>query len=102
MNMLFITGLKEYLPDIAALLRRAAIPVYSVTGTTGFKTDQPADLSADWFAAGSGVFDSVCVFSFTGQQEADTAMALIRDYNQQHSTGFPLRAFILPVADHSH
>jgi|GEM_PF-3032071 len=50
----------------------------------------------------TGLKDSVFIFSFAEEETVDRATALIRDHNQQHPTGFPLRAFVLPVEDHSY
>lgn len=102
MKLLFITGLKEYLPDISAVLRKAAIPVYSIGKATGIRTVVDADIDEDWFATGAGEYDSVFIFSFAEEEIVDKATALVRDHNQQHPTGFPLRAFVLPVDDHSY
>ena len=51
MKLLIITCLKEYQPDVAGLLDKAKINVFSVSETTGFKEDHVTDLMGSWFAA---------------------------------------------------
>ncbi len=97
MQLLIITSLKEYLPAVTALLRQAQIGVFSITKTTGMKPAGGVSLLDDWFGSDIGEFDSLVIFSFTGEEAAWMALALVEDYNRAHNTGFPVRAFILPV-----
>jgi hypothetical protein len=96
-KLLVITSLKEYLPAITALMRQAQISVFSVSKTTGMKTAEGVSLLDDWFGSGSGDFDSLVIFSFAGEASAEKALALVEAYNRTSTTGFPVRAFILPV-----
>lgn len=97
MKLLVITSLKEYLPAVSTLLQQAGVAVYSVSRATGMRTTDDADLLDDWFGSATGEFDSVVVFSFTTEMAADKAMNLVNDHNKTLDTGFPLRAFVLPV-----
>src|SRR5579859_1789382 len=81
-KLLIITSLKEYLPAITALLRQAQITVFSVSRTTGMKTADGIGLLDDWFGAGGGDFDSLVIFSFTPEDSAGKAMALVEGYNR--------------------
>ena len=55
------------------------------------------NLLEDWFASGEEKFDSLMLFSFTPAANAAQAMLLIQQYNETAKTGFPVRAFIVPV-----
>ncbi len=51
----------------------------------------------DWFASGDEKFDSLMIFSFTDAENAEHGMELIKKYNEESETNFPVRAFIVPV-----
>lgn len=97
MKLLIITSLKEYLPQVSALLKQARVAVYSVSKTTGIRTEGGDSLLDDWFGSHSGEFDSVVLFSFTEETAAAAAVDLVDGYNKENNTDFPLRAFVLPV-----
>jgi hypothetical protein len=97
MKLLIITSLKEYLPQVSTLLRKAKIPIYSVSRTTGMRSQDDDSLLEDWFGSHSGEFDSIFVFSFTEDAPVAEALTLVDNYNMDNNTGFPLRAFVLPV-----
>lgn len=97
MKLLIITSLKEYLPQVSALLKQAKVAVYSVSKTTGIRTEDGDSLLDDWFGSHSGEFDSLFLFSFTDEDAAASAVDLIDSYNKENDTDFPLRAFVLPV-----
>ena len=97
MKLLVVTSLKEYQKKVAQLLDQAKISVFSVTETIGVKDQQETNLMDNWFSSGSEHFDSVFQFSFTDAAKADQALSLIKKYNAENETGFPIRAFVLPV-----
>ncbi len=97
MKLLIITSLKEYLPQVSGLLKQAKVAVYSVSKTTGMRTEGGDSLLDDWFGSHNGEFDSIVLFSFTDAAAAATALGLVDDYNKVNNTDFPLRAFVLPV-----
>lgn len=97
MKLLFVTCLKEHQRDVAKILDQSGIAVFSVTETVGFKDEHEPDLLESWFASERTKFDSVFVFSFTDEQNANTALNRIAQYNETHKTGFPVRGFIVPV-----
>lgn len=97
MKLLVITSLKESLPAVSDLLRLAGVAVYSVSKITGMRTTDDVELLDDWFGSESGEFDSIVLFSFTEEAVVDKAMTLVNQYNEIGDTGFPLRAFVLPV-----
>ncbi len=97
MKLLVVTSLKEYQKKVAQLLDQAKITVFSVTETMGVKDQQESNLLDNWFSSGSEQFDSVFQFSFTDADKADQALSLIKKYNAENETGFPIRAFVLPV-----
>jgi hypothetical protein len=65
--------------------------------TIGFKDHSTANLLDNWFGSGKEKFDSIFLFSFTEETKAEKALELIARYNEEHHTGFPVRAFIVSV-----
>ncbi|MBS1500675.1 MAG: hypothetical protein JST32_01340 [Bacteroidetes bacterium] len=99
MKFLVATCLKEYQDDVSKLFKEAAIGTYSMTDITGVKQDGEPNLLQEWFAAGDEKFDSVIIFSFAPDENIKRLKLLIEKYNEQHQTGFPVRAFIMPVEE---
>ncbi len=97
MKFFIVTCLKEYQDDVCKIFKEAKINVFSATDVIGFKDNQSLNLLEAWFASGDEKFDSLFVFSFTGDENADLAMELIKKYNEESGTNFPVRAFIVPV-----
>jgi hypothetical protein len=97
MKLLVVTCLKEYLPDVSAIFEKAAIQVFSMSEVIGRKDVQARSLVDNWFSSGTGEYDSLMIFSFTEDGNAEKAMALINNYNKTVSNEFPIRAFIVPV-----
>lgn len=101
MKLLVITSLKEYQKQVAQILDKASIAVFSVSQTIGFKDHHTPNLLDNWFSSGSEQFDSIFLFSFTDETKADHALELVKQYNLENETGFPVHAFILPVEQSS-
>ena len=97
MKLLVVMSFKEYQKKVAQLLDQAKITVFSATETMGVKDQQESNLLDNWFSSGSEQFDSVFQFSFTDAAKADQALSLIKKYNTENETGFPIRAFVLSV-----
>jgi len=97
MKLLVVTSLKEYQKKVAHILDQAGIEVFSVSETIGFKDHQTSNMLDNWFSSGSEQFDSIFLFSFTEELKADYALELIKKYNVENNTGFPVRSFIIPV-----
>jgi len=97
MKLLVVTSLKEYQKKVAHILDQAGIEVFSVSETIGFKDHQTSNMLDNWFSSGSEQFDSIFLFSFTEELKADYVLELIKKYNVENNTGFPVRAFIIPV-----
>ena len=97
MKLFIVTCLKDYQETVIKIFKDAKIAVFSITHVVGFKDDQPINILEDWFASDDEKFDSLMIFSFTNEQNALQAMNMVDDYNQAHQTGFPIRAFIVPV-----
>ena len=97
MKLLIVTCLKEDQKNVAAIFEVAAIKVFSVSNTIGHKEDHQQNLLDNWFASGAEEFDSLVLFSFTGDQHATTALNLIKKFNEKTGSEFPIRGFILPV-----
>lgn len=102
MKLLFVTCLKEYQSEVAAIFSKANIHVFSATKTTGFRDNQQPDIIHSWFSSGDEKFDSIFLYSFTDDDNADNAMELVKSYNASVNSGFPIRAFILPVEKSSY
>ena len=102
MKFFIVTCLKEHQDDVCKIFRQANIHVYSATDVIGFKDDRQPNLLQDWFASGDEKFDSLFIFSFTSDENADIGMHLIKKHNEATETNFPIRAFIVPVEQSSH
>lgn len=102
MKLVMVTSLKEYSEQVAVIFKKAGIRIYSATDTIGFKDDSEHNLMDSWFGMREALFDSVFLFSFTEDEQANTSLQLIREYNEENPGDFPIRAFILPVENSSH
>jgi hypothetical protein len=101
MKLLIITSLKEYQEAIAKILEKSGVRVFSASDTTGFRSVTDDDLTENWFARTRDQADSVFLFSFTRSDNATRALNLIRQFNDETHTGFPVRAFVVPVENAS-
>ena len=97
MKFLIVTCLKEYSNTVYEIFKEAQIKVFSTTDVTGFKASDTENLLGAWFASGDEKFDSLMMFSFTDADCASIGLELIKKYNAESETGFPIRAFIVPV-----
>lgn len=97
MKLLIVTCLKEYRNAVARLFEKASIQVFSMTDVVGKKDEHKTNLVDNWFSSGEAEYDSAIIFSFTNEENAEKAMALINNYNNSIPNDFPIRAFILPV-----
>ena len=97
MKFFIVTCLKEFQEDVSKIFKAANIHVFSATDVIGFKDGQTPNLLEEWFASGDEKFDSLFIFSFTEDENAERALELIKEYNEENQTNFPIRAFIVPV-----
>ena len=102
MKFFVVTCLKEHQEDVCKIFKNANIKVFSATDITGFKEGQSTNLLAEWFASGDEQFDSLMLFSFTADENAETGVELIKKYNEESEHNFPVRAFIMPVEKSSY
>lgn len=102
MKLLIVAALKEYRRTVADILQHAEIKVFSVTETVGYKGDHQLNLLDEWFSAGEENFDSIFIFSFTTDDKAGNALEMIRRYNTDNQSDFPIRAFVVPVEQASY
>ena len=97
MKLLLVTSLKEYQKAIADIMDRADIGVFSLSETVGFKGHFKKISLDSWFSSGGEQADSIFLFSFTDESNAEHALQLVNAYNHENKTDFPIRAFIVPV-----
>lgn len=97
MKLLVVTSLKDYQKKVGQIMDQAGIAVFSVSETLGFKDNETPNLLDNWFTSGTEQFDSIFVFCFTEESRAERAVELIKSYNLQNVTGFPIHAFVIPV-----
>lgn len=102
MKLLVITTLKDYQKKVADILSKCGISVFSVSETIGFKDQHHFNLLDNWFSSGGDQFNSIVVFSFTSNDNANSVMAEVKKYNEIHDSGFPIRAFIMTVDQSSY
>jgi hypothetical protein len=97
MKLFIATCLKEYLADVSKIFKQANIDVFSTIDITGHRDSRSTNILEDWFASGGEQADSMMIFTFTSETNAERGMELIIDYNKNLKENFPVRAFILPV-----
>ncbi len=97
MKCLIVTCLKENSNTVYQIFKEANIKTFSTTDVTGFKDAEAENLLGAWFAAGDEKFDSLMMFSFTSTAQANNGMELIKQFNSNFASNFPIRAFIIPV-----
>ncbi len=97
MKLLVVTCLKEYQEDVAKIFHQAHVYVFSVTDIMGFKENDSVNMLDEWFAAGKERFDSILLFSFTANENADQVVDLVNNHNTKEGLQFPVRAFVMPV-----
>lgn len=102
MKLLLVTSLKDDQEQVAHLLEQAGIMIFSMSETVGIKGHAPSVLADRWFGSEAASFDSRFMFSITKTEHAQRALALIKIYNEEHETAFPVRGFIIPVEQASY
>jgi len=76
---------------------QAGILIFSVSETIGFKDQKNSNLLDNWFSSGNEQFNSIFLFSFTDEVKAEKALEIIKKYNAENETGFPIHVFIISV-----
>lgn len=97
MKMFIITSIKEDMQAVTDIFEKATIPVFSVSDTIGHKADHDGYLLSNWFGSNQEETAALLFFSFTEDEKADHALKLVKEYNEQKQSLFPVRAFIVPV-----
>lgn len=98
MKLLIVTTLREFKKDVADILGKAQIPIFSFSDITGVKANYSPDLSDDWFTSDiDREFRSVFFFSFTDDEKAENVLEQIAVFNTLDRVEYPVRGFILPV-----
>lgn len=97
MKMFIITSIREDMQAVTDIFEKATIPVFSVSDTIGHKADHTDYLLSNWFGTDKEETAALLFFSFTEDEKADQALKLVKAFNEQKQSLFPVRAFILPV-----
>lgn len=97
MKLIIVTGIVEYRDDIAAMFKKAQVPVFTESETTGHNNIMPVNLQNNWFGKDRETYQAVMFFSFTGEEQAAQLMSSVDAHNKQTELSFPIHAFILPV-----
>jgi len=97
MKLLIILCIEEDTEDVAGLLRKAGVQMFSRTEITGFNTEYPAILAGEWFASGKESVQSAALFTFSVEEKIEAALQLVNAHNESKKPVFPLKAFVLPV-----
>lgn len=97
MKLVILTALKEDQKALQQIMERSEITVFTITRANGFRESNSPSLLANWFGSGDDFFDSIFLFSFTDEKNANIALQGVVDYNSKTQSNFPIRAFILPV-----
>lgn len=98
MKLVVVTALKENSEVVQSIFQQANIKIFSATDTQGVKNSSPSNLLDSWFSGNNpSIFDSVFLFSFTTIAQAKKTIELIDQYNENESSEYPIRAFVMPV-----
>jgi hypothetical protein len=97
MKLLVIATIKEQVPEVSKLLKKAAVPVFSMIDAVGVKNMVDENLTNDWFGRGVGEFESAFIVSFTATHLVDKVLGSITTINNELTEAYPIRAFVLPV-----
>lgn len=102
MKLLIITSIIEDLQNVSRIMEQANITVFSVSETIGHKTEHHNFLPDNWFGKNEDGTDALVFFSFTDDYKASVALNLVKKFNAENNTTFPVRAFISPVEQASY
>lgn len=97
MKLLIITSIKEDLQAVSNIMEKAGISVFSVTDIIGHKSEQHDYMPDNWFGKTGTDTDALMFISFTDTEKASIAIKLVTQFNTSNKTGFPVRAFVMPV-----
>ena len=100
-NLIVITGAIFFDEEIARILDKSDVAIYSRSNISGHKKKGETDLSENWFAGGNGYQESVMFFAFTSPNIVDKVMAAVVAFNSTLDSKSPLRAFVLGVEKHN-
>ena len=95
--MLVITSVREDLRAVSHIMEKADIAVFSVSETVGHKTEFHEYLPHNWFGTSLEGTHAYFFFSFTDDSKATQALEMVREFNKETGSRFPVRAFVLPV-----
>lgn len=98
MRLLIVTALKEFKKEVSNILKKADIPIFSYSETTGVKNNYSPELMNDWFTSDSNhEFSSIFFFSFTDLVKAENVLKQIEEFNTLDRVEYPVKGFILPI-----
>lgn len=97
MKLFVALCVEEYAADVARIMKKSGMELFSKIDTTGFKNNSFEDIAGEWFGAGEETFRSVAYFGFANEDRVDEAAVLVKRYNENNELAFPVRVFILPV-----
>lgn len=101
MKLIVITGALFFDEEIAKILDKSDVAIYSRTNISGHKKKGEVNLSENWFAGGNGYQESVMFFAFTDPAIVDKVLAAVDNFNGTLDSESPLRAFVLGVEKHN-
>ena len=102
MKLLIILCVEELQELMASILHDSGITCMSVANITGYRKCT-AGTSLNWFGRDTTCehADSLMMFSFTSEDTAHKAIAIIDKYNETHACNFPPRGYVMDVAEFS-
>ncbi len=101
MKLIVITGAIFFDEEIAKILDKSDVAIYSRSNISGHKKKGEVNLSENWFAGGNGYQESVMFFAFTELAIVEKVMAAVNKFNETLESESPLRAFVLAVENHN-
>ncbi|MFC2109067.1 hypothetical protein ACFLSU_00715 [Bacteroidota bacterium] len=97
MKLVMVTFIEEYQQDVLSLLKKAEIDNFSESDIDGFKKSSNKFIASNWFSGESVTVNSLLIFSFTEEKNADALFVEIKKFNENLKTASPIKAAILPI-----
>lgn len=101
MKLLIVTAIHECKEAVARIFHETGLHKYSVTdihGVNNAHADNPLD---NWFASPGmdGFTESIMMFCFTDDATARKTLTALKQFNNNNSNDFPVRALLMPVEE---
>lgn len=99
MKLVAVMSLDTYRDDLHTLLREREVAVFSEIDIEGYHQgpSKGSGASPAWFGKGTPPTDSTLTWAFLDDDQADTLLTAVADFNEQRNLERPVRAFEMDV-----